>query len=325
MPQQALPSATTWKKAGFALMAVALTYGWVFSFVNSWIWGYNYKVLWAILYALSPTLLFSGAFLYWRGRQFVAQAGAESIITDHKSHLLYLRPFRSDVTTTKELLRAGLATTEEEQLADVLRQFGELVAIGRPGERLPTPGAARIYTSDEEWKDVVKRQMLASRLVVIRAAVGENVLWELTQAVRTLEPQKLLILILKMKSQDYESFRTKANPILGVSLPERTTVWRFGRVSGFISFAANWKPSFLVLKAPYFRSGSFKSPAMYALRPVFESAGLEWQPPPISVKQIVQLIYLVVVAPIAVLAVAIIILTFLESFLEWLGLLTISD
>jgi hypothetical protein len=65
--------------------------------------------------------------------------------------------------------------SEEEALVDLLRPFGELVAIGRPGERLPTPGAARIYTSDEEWKDVVKRQMRATRLVVIRAAVGENV------------------------------------------------------------------------------------------------------------------------------------------------------
>ena len=39
----------------------------------------------------------------------------------------------------------------------------------------------------------------------------------------------------------------------------------------------------MALKAPYFRSGSFKSRAKYALRPVFESFGLEWQPPPISV------------------------------------------
>jgi hypothetical protein len=156
------------------------------------------------------------------------------------------------------------------------------VAIGRPGEGLPTPGAARIYASDEEWKDVVKRQMQTARLVVIMAAVGENVLWELTQAVETLEPQKVLILVLEMTAKDYESFRTKANPILGVSLPGARATRRRG-VSGFISFAANWKPSFLALKAPYFRSGSFKSLAKYALRPVFESFGLEWQPPPISV------------------------------------------
>ena len=190
----------------------------------------------------------------------------------------------------------------------MLRPFGELVAIGRPGEGLPTPGAARIYASDEEWKDVVKRQMQSTRLVVIMAAVGENVLWELTQAT------KMLILVLKMKADDYESFRTKANPILGVSLPARAPSWRFGRVSGFISFAADWKPNFLALKGPYFRGGSFKSLAKYALRPVFESFGLEWQPPPIRVSQIFLLIFSVFVGVIAVPLV-------LLMSLGWLGLL----
>jgi len=200
------------------------------------------KLLFAIL-TLPTILLFAGAFLSWRGRQYAAQASAESIITDAKPHLLYLRPFRSDYTTRREVFRREFETTEEEQLADVLRPFGELVAIGRPGESLPTPGAARIYASDEEWKDVVERQMQTARLVVIMAAVGENVLWELTQAVGTLEPQKLLILVLEMEAKDYESFRTKANPILGVSLPDPPTV------TGFIGFAADWKPSFLAFKA----------------------------------------------------------------------------
>src|SRR5262249_19133648 len=111
---------------------------------------------------------------------------------------------------------------------EVLQPFGGLIAIGRPGESLPTPGAARIYTSDEEWKDVVKRQIQAAQLVVIRAAAGENVLWELTQALKFLNPQKLLILLLNMKVRDYESFRTRANSILDVPLPESTRLRRYG-------------------------------------------------------------------------------------------------
>jgi len=269
-------SGTTWKRAGVALLVVGSASGAALSGSPAWPILGESKLLFAIL-TLPTILLFAGAFPSWRGRQHAAQASAESIITDAKPHLLYLRPFRSDYTTRREVFRAEFATTEEEQLADVLRPFGELVAIGRPGESLPTPGAARIYASDEEWKDVVERQMQTARLVVIMAAVGENVLWELTQAVGTLEPQKLLILVLEMEAKDYESFRTKATPILGVSLPDPPTV------TGFISFAADWKPSFLAFKAPYFRSGSFKSRAKYALRPVFENFGLEWQPPPISV------------------------------------------
>ena len=183
MAQASRSSGTTWKRVGIALLVVGLSSGVVIGGPGGIIWM-NSKLLMAIFlfcHQLSCSLVLSctGADVNMLRRD------AESVITDAKPHLLYLRPFRSDYTTTKGVLRARLETTEEEQLADVLRPFGELVAIGRPGESLPTPGAARIYTSDEEWRDVVKRQMQATRLVVIRAAVGENVLWELTQAVRT--------------------------------------------------------------------------------------------------------------------------------------------
>ena len=61
----------------------------------------------------------------------------------------------------------------------------------------------------------------------------------------------MLVLVLDMKAKDYESFRTKVNPLLGVSLPEGGTLPRFSRrVSGFINFAADWKPSFFRFEPP---------------------------------------------------------------------------
>jgi hypothetical protein len=314
----ALRYITAWKVAGAALMLAGIISSYLLSFAG-WRIGTESKLLFWILVALFPILAVPGAFLFWRGRQYAAQASAEGVLTDAEPHLLYLRPFRSDETTRKQVFGPRLTTSEEEQLADVLRPFGELVAIGRPGESLPTPGAARFYVSDEEWKSVVKRQMQAIRLVVIRAGSGENVLWELTQAVRTVEPQKLLILVLEMGAEDYESFRTKANPIVGVSLPERRVPWRFARVfgfkrvSGFISFAADWKPSFLALEAPYFRSGSFKRLAKYALRPIFESFGIEWQPPSISVSQLAGVVPFIILGLTAVGAAAIIMLGLLSN------------
>jgi hypothetical protein len=106
-------------------------------------------------------MIFVGAFLFWRGRQYAAKADAERIVADSNPDVLYLRAFRSDPSTAKRvfwssfvaLCGVGGLTTEEEQLRDVLRPFGDLVAIGKPGEDLPTPGAARIYVSDEEWKE----------------------------------------------------------------------------------------------------------------------------------------------------------------------------
>jgi hypothetical protein len=268
----------------------------------------NYEKL-ALQYFLLFVVIPVGAFLLRRGRQYAAQAIAKTIITDSKSHVLYLRAFRSDTSTLKQVFSINYTTllwaikSEEEQLAEVLLPFGELIAIGRPGEGLPTPGAARIYTSDEEWKDVVKRQIQASQLVVIRAGAGENVFWELTQAVKFLNPQKLLILLLNMKVKDYESFRTKANFILDVPLPESTRrllrppIFSFvvaprWRVSGFIGFDADWKPRFFALRAPFFRGGSFKLLCKYALKPVFETSGLEWQAPPMSEKLLRILYYM---------------------------------
>jgi len=161
-------------------MAAGIITNLVLDFTSSLLWPHH-KLLLVILDFLQPISIGLGAFLFWRGRQYAAQASAVSIITDAKPHLLYLRPFQSDWTTTKNIFRNRSDwITEEEQLADVLRPFGELVAIGRPGEGLPTPGAARIYASDEEWKDVVKRQMQSTRLVVTMAAVGGDDLCALT-------------------------------------------------------------------------------------------------------------------------------------------------
>jgi hypothetical protein len=241
-----------------------------------------------------------GAFLLLRGKQYAAQASAKLIITDTKSHVLYLRAFRSDASTWEQAFfntfnifdssfLSGLES-EEEQLKEVLLPFGELITIGRPGESLPTPGAARIYTSDEEWKDLVKRKIQAAQLVVIRADATENVFWELTQAVKILNPQKLLILLMNMEWRDYESFCAKADSILGVPLPPS----RRRRVSGFIGFAEGWKSIFFALKAPFFRGGSFKRRCKYALKPVFENFGIEWRAPPMSEKVLMMLFILLI-------------------------------
>ena len=232
----------------------------------------------------------SGAFLFWRGCQYDTKADTERIITDHNPHVLYLRAFLSDSSTRKFILSTAFMAfpqaTLEEQLADVVRPLGDLVAIGRPGEGLPEPGAARMYASDEEWKEVVnRRQLLAARLVIIRAGVGENLLWEAKHAVETLSPEKVLIFVFNMKAKDYESFRTKATQTLAVSLPELMRLRPFfGRVSGFIDFGTDWKPGVLPLpRFPhlYLRISSFKpylAHLKFALKPVFERFGLEWRP-----------------------------------------------
>jgi hypothetical protein len=164
-------------------------------------------------------MLVVGAFLYWRSRQYDAPVG-ERVISDSKPNVLYLRSFAADLSIIGYAISAlGMMKvtsgwkTEEEQLGEVLQPFGDLVAIGKPGETLPTPGAARLYASDADWKKVVTDQMQSARLVVIRAGTSAGLLWEFKEVVQVVNPKKLLIIILNMRKKDYEAFRKEANQI----------------------------------------------------------------------------------------------------------------
>jgi len=183
---------------------------------------------------------------------------------------------------------SGIVT--EEELRDVLQPFGDLVAIGKPGEKLPTPGAARLYVSDAQWQSVVSEQMRSAALVLIRAGHSTGLLWELKQAFETLDPTKLLILVLSMKAKAYAVFRGEASEIFGVAFPAANKFRRFGRVSGFVRFSSDWTPNVLRLHAPYLRRTVYKpyQPLFqYSLKPVFTDFRLEWQMPPVSVLSLV--------------------------------------
>ncbi len=276
------------KAAGVALLAVALILALILRFIPDDDWN---GTLYVAAFVVQPIILLTGAFWYWRGRQYAARVQAKEIIGDAKPDVLYLRAFRTDPSTAWQVFSSFLTpqimsgfATEEEQLADVVRPIGDLVAIGQPGEGLPKPGAARMYATDREWQDVVRRQLEAARLVVIRAGLGENLLWEVREAASTVPPQKLLILFLNMKVKDYVAFRTTVAGTLGLRLPDPMGVRRFRRVSGFMCFAPDWSPGFLRLRVPFFRRGfkPLRRSFQCALRPVFESLSVPWKSPPVS-------------------------------------------
>ncbi len=152
-----------------------------------------------------------GGYLVYRGGQYAAKALAQDI-DDSTPIVLYLRPFKTDVKIGKFVFTQfywGSFRTTEEQLADVLKPFGDLLAVGQPGEALPIPGAAKIYAADD-WKEVVMSKMKSSRLVVILAGTGPGLLWELQEAFQIVDLRKMLILIPVMRTKAYESFRPQA-------------------------------------------------------------------------------------------------------------------
>lgn len=248
--------------------------------------------------------ILSGAFLFFRGRQYADQASAAEIIADEKADILYLRAFRSDSSligqTFKSLLRPHLMSgmlTEEEQLREALKPIGDMVAIGQPGESLPKPGAARMYASDDQWKQIVTDQMKTARLVIIRAGSGRGLFWEFQQAVKVVPPEKLLILFFNMKKKDYEILLENAAHFFPQPLPDREAVQKYRVVNGFMRFSKSWQPDFLRLYAPFLRRSSyrpFQRMFQCTLKPVYESLGFPWQPPPVSLLMIGSLAFLVI-------------------------------
>jgi hypothetical protein len=239
-----------------------------------------------MFYLLPISVLVCGGFLYFRGRRKAARTWGESVLHNEGPKVLYLRPFRTDASMAREIsstiglhfTRIGLPT-EEEQLAEALRPLGDLVAIGRPREGLPRPGAARLYPDPDEWQRAVIDRMRTARLVVIRLGSGPSVLWELQKARELVEPERLLVLILEYGK--YHLLRHEAERALDVRLPVLSSY----RQQGFFRFNRDWTAEFLPLRGHLFRS-SFSRPLQrsmqFALKPVFQDYGVDWAQPPRS-------------------------------------------
>ena len=238
---------------------------------------------------LGAFTMVAGVLVYFRGRQHYARIRAPRILEESKPDVVYLRAFRADISTTQQALMQGF-TTEEEQLADVLRPFGKLVAIGRPGESLPPPGAARMYASDTQWQNIVSARIAAAPLVVIRAGAGAGLLWELEHTVRNVNPKRVIIWILNLQKNEYAAFCDQVKTRLGITLPHISPFGLFAAIlniqnrpsrvtSGFIRFAHNWEPSFLPLPTAWTQLGynDLRKAFSVALRPVFEEHGLQWR------------------------------------------------
>jgi hypothetical protein len=147
-----------------------------------------------------------------------------------------------------------------------------------------------LYVSDAQWQSVVSDQMRSAALVVIRAGHSTGLLWELKQAFETLDPRKLLILVMNMKAKNYAIFREEVSKMLGVVFPASSEFRSFRRLSGFVRFSSDWTPNVLRLYAPFLRRTIYKpyQPLFqYTLQPIFRDFGFEWQIPPVSILSVV--------------------------------------
>lgn len=208
--------------------------------------------------ATSAILATSGGFYsFVRGKKRAALSARELTARDKRIPVIYLRSFKDDAAGATNPLSGwfGLISfifglqTEEEQLAEGFNDLGPFIAIGKPGERLPQTGAARMYVANAEWQERVEQLMRDSRLVVFRAGKTPGFWWEVQRAVEIAGPSRMVFLV-PFTKRKYEQFRRRAETMLPCRLPDLPSGRNvsIGRLRAMIYFGPDWTPRIVRLK-----------------------------------------------------------------------------
>ena len=267
------------------------------------------EVPWYLLLAFIPLLMLaarSGILLFRSGWKHDASTAADARAKDPRPPVVYFRSFDADsqiiVAPGRGLSRTRFlwytaGVSPEQEMAFIVGQVGPLVAIGKPGERLPELGAARIYVPDDQWRDVVTTWMSEAALIVFRAGATEGLWWEVEQALARSTRRRIVIVEIGTP-EAHHSFRQKFDAAFGVPLQQpaprlpwasalltRLFVWvpmSLGRVIYFddsgapqeqtLLFHFTWQGFISAAYRPY------RDPLRTTFRAVFAQLNLPWRP-----------------------------------------------
>ncbi|MEE9263618.1 MAG: hypothetical protein V3V11_04095 [Vicinamibacteria bacterium] len=119
--------------------------------------------------------------------KFDALSAEELLRRDPRPPVLYLRSFEQDRAFATP---SGL----ELQMRFGVSGIGPLVALGRPGDRMPIIGAPRLYARNTDWQEQFREWLEQAALVVIRAGLSEGLDWELGEVGRGVAPQRIVVI-----------------------------------------------------------------------------------------------------------------------------------
>jgi hypothetical protein len=189
------------------------------------------------------------------GRCFIRLRATDVLSRDNRPPVLYLRSFKADGKGQPPMpLGGGLVpmligdvarSSFEDRLGHILSAIGPFIAIGNPEESGPPKGAARLYLSNEEWKERITELLSRAACVVVQAGSSQGLAWELETISKKCDPTKLVIGLPAGSSEkavdcaEFERFREITAHIFKQPLPD------ISKDSRFICFDDSWKP-FLV-------------------------------------------------------------------------------
>ncbi len=184
-------------------------------------------VIVVVLFLVGLRVLRVGVTASVRGRR--ALSASAVLEKASAAPVLYLRSFAHDTFADRRPMLGSWS--EEEQMVAVLRRIGPVVAIGAPGEQVPTLGAARDYVSDADWQDWVRAMMSRASLVLFRASETEAFWWEVKTASTDVAPERCAFL-LPQDPEAYSRFRARIAEHWGQPLPERLPALPQSLISG---------------------------------------------------------------------------------------------
>ena len=156
-----------------------------------------------------PMWLLPTVFLYRRARRHALLPATELRKKEHRPIILYLRSFGDDnlkmrarAANGRSWLEWAVKITFEEIVTDHLWRYGPVVAIGRPGDKLPPLGAARDYVAGETWQQKVAQLMEEAALIVVVAGRTEGLRWEIGKIAEMGRTGKLVLLLPPVRTRD---------------------------------------------------------------------------------------------------------------------------
>jgi hypothetical protein len=169
-----------------SLVALGVLVGWHgASTINSGGWGEGLAAV-IVAYLLVTYCYLPVVWVERVSRRKLEVAFAEDTYADS---ILFLRSFADDDFRLYTPLAALGARYRfipgrkrfEEFLAAALTGNGRLVGVGKPGERVPTLGAARTYWDQDDWKDAIQSTAGRSQALMVMAGRTPSLAWEVGQ------------------------------------------------------------------------------------------------------------------------------------------------
>jgi hypothetical protein len=149
----------------------------------------------------------AGAGVFQVGKRLAARSANQLRSGDNRPPILLLRNFAHDFLKLEKSWSyfgyfaqfvEGKAITLEEMIARRLKRFGPVVAVARPGEKLPPYGFARTWLPDE-WKNQVGGLIAESQFIFFVIgdinSLEEGLGWELGEVLRKMDLQRIVFVV----------------------------------------------------------------------------------------------------------------------------------